>query len=194
MSSGRPSRPQGPGPWGDLSRHLPLAELERGLEALAAPRDTGRLALIVARGDYGRRATPDSAVVSTEGGLSGDAWSRDAPANIDSQISLMRLDVARLLANGQPLSLFGDNLFIELDLSAANLPPGSLLRLGTAALEVTPEPHTGCAKFRQRFGAAALRLTADRRYRHLRLRGIYAKVVQSGEIEVGDSIEVVNRG
>lgn len=194
MSRGHLIRPPGHGPWGDASRHLPLAELERGLAALAPPKNAGRLALIVARGDEGRRATPDSAVVSTEGGLSGDAWSNDAPARIDVQLSLMRLDVARLIANGQPLSLFGDNLFIELDLSAANLPPGSLLRLGTAALEVTPEPHTGCAKFRQRFGDAALRLMANRRYRHLRLRGIYAKVVQSGEIEVGDSIEVVSRG
>jgi MOSC domain-containing protein YiiM len=106
----------------------------------------------------------------------------------------MRIDVARLFANGQPLFLFGDNLLVDLDLSLANLPTGSRLRLGAAQLEVTPEPHTGCAKFRQRFGADALRFTADRRFRHLRLRGIYLKVVDAGEVALGDSIEVLTRG
>ena len=106
----------------------------------------------------------------------------------------MRVDVARLMANGQPLSLFGDNLLVDLDLSVANLPTGSRLRLGEAILEVTPEPHTGCVKFKQRFGGDALRLTADRRFRPLRLRGIYAKTVEPGGIALGDPIEVLSRG
>jgi MOSC domain-containing protein YiiM len=96
--------------------------------------------------------------------------------------------------NGQPLSLLGDNFLVELDLSLGNLPTGSRLRLGEAVLQVTPEPHTGCAKFRQRFGKDALRLTADPRFRNQRLRGIYAKVVRSGEVTRGDPIEVVSRG
>ena len=64
---------------------------------------------------------------------------------------------------------------------------------GAARLEVTPEPHTGCLKFRQRFGKDALRLTADRRLRELRLRGIYVKVVEAGEVALGDPLQVLSR-
>jgi hypothetical protein len=182
------------GPWGDAARHLPFAELERGLATLAPPKDRGGLALLVARGDDGTRRTPERAVLTPEGGVPGDAWGRDAREGNDDQIALMRVDVARLVANGQPLALAGDNLFVDLDLSLANLPAGSRLIVGAALLEVTPKAHNGCAKFRQRFGADALRLTADERFRPLRLRGIYARVVQPGEVAVGDPIEVVSRG
>ncbi len=181
------------GPWGDSSRHLPMEELERELEALAPPSDAGSLALIVARGDDGRRETPKQTVLTPDGGVPGDAWLRDAPDKLDAQITLMRVDVARLFANGQALSLFGDNLLVDLDLSRANLPTGSRLRLGEATLEVTPEPHNGCLKFRQRFGKDALRLTAGR-HRDLRLRGIYVKVIEAGAVAVGDAIAVQSRG
>jgi hypothetical protein len=130
------------GPWGDASRHLPLAELERGFELLVPPKDVGKLALIVARGDDGQRQTPERTVLSVDGGVPNDAWLRDCPEKVDAQITLMRSDVARLIANGQPLSLFGDNLLVDLDLSVANLPAGSRLRLGSALLEVTPEPRS----------------------------------------------------
>ncbi len=82
----------------------------------------------------------------------------------------------------------------RIDLSVENLPTGSRLRLGGALLEVTPEPHTGCLKFRQRFGKDSLRLTADRRLRDERLRGIYVKVVEAGEVAVVDTLEVLSRG
>jgi len=180
-------------PRGDSARHLPFEELERGLGTLAAPKDAGELALIVARGADGQRETPRRAVLSPDGGVPGDAWLRDSPEKLDAQVSLLRVDVARLLANDQPLSLFGDNLLVDLDLSVDNLPAGSRLRVGAATLEVTPEPHTGCLKFRQRFGEAALRLTADRRFRDLRLRGIFARVVEGGQVEPGDTIEVIRR-
>lgn len=182
------------GPWGDRSRHLPFDRLEQELAALAPPKDTGELALIVSRGDDGRRETPTRAVLSCEGGVPGDAWARDCPEKIEAQITLMRIDVARLVANGQPLTLFGDNLLVDLDLSVANLPLGSRLQLGSAILEVTEKPHNGCVKFRQRFGKDALRLTATPELRALRLRGIYVKVVQAGAIALRDPITVLGRG
>lgn len=180
------------GPWGDSDRHLPLDELERGLAKLAPPRDSGRLAVIVARGDDGRRETPQRTTLSPEEGVPGDAWRRDG-GDPDQQLTLMRIDVAELVANGQPVSLAGDNLFVDLDLSAENLPAGSRLRVGRALLEVTPEPHDGCLKFRQRFGKDALRLTAHPRFRPLRLRGIHARVVEAGEVAVGDAVRVIHR-
>lgn len=181
------------GPLGDASRHLPLETLEPALASLAPPRDAGRIGLIVSRGEDGRRETPQRAQLSQADGVPGDAWQRKAPQKPDAQISLMRVDVAELFANGQALSLFGDNLLVALDLSRTNLPPGSLVRAGKALLEVTPEPHNGCAKFRQRFGDAALRLTAAPRFHDHRLRGIYARVIEPGEVSVNDAIEVVQR-
>jgi MOSC domain-containing protein YiiM len=183
-----------PGPLGDAARHLPLETLESALAALTPPRDRGSVELIVSRGVHERRATPERTVLSPAEGVPGDAWKRKLPQKPGAQISLMRADLARLFANGQPISLAGDNLFVELDLSVANLPTGSRLRVGGALLEVTPEPHNGCARFRQRFGDAALRLTAAPRYRDDRLRGIYARVMELGEVAVGDGIEVLLRG
>jgi MOSC domain-containing protein YiiM len=105
----------------------------------------------------------------------------------------MRRDVAELVANGQPLTLFGDNLIVDFDISAANQPAGTRLRVGAAVLEVTPYPHNGCKKFQSRFGADALRFVNAPATRHLNLRGLYWKVVQAGEIRLGDAIEVLSR-
>lgn len=181
------------GPLGDSSRHLPMAELESRFEALRPPKDLGALVLIVSRRANGFRETPQRVRLSPESGVPGDAWLRRLPLNPDAQITLMRVDVARLIANGQPLTLFGDNLLVDLDLSMANLPAGTRIRVGTAVLEVTAKPHNGCRKFQQRFGRDALRLTAHRRYRELRPRGIYAKVVESGQVEMGDAVTVCGR-
>ena len=98
-----------------------------------------------------------------------------------------------LIANGQPLTLFGDNLFVELDISAANLPVGTRIRVGEALLEVTPKPHNGCLKFKGRFGQDALRFVQATPTRDQNLRGIYWKVVEPGEIAVGAAIVVLER-
>jgi MOSC domain-containing protein YiiM len=181
------------GPWGDGGLHLGSQALEHGLSVLSPPSDRGRLELIVVRRDDGAREIPQRVVLTEAGGVPGDAWHRDHPEAFDCQITVMRADVARLFANGQPLTLPGDNLLVDLDLSLANLPAGSQLRLGATLLEVTPKPHNGCSKFRQRFGADALRLTADPRFRGLRLRGIHVRVARGGEIAVGQPLEVVSR-
>lgn len=181
------------GPWGRRSRHRSGEELVAGLQKLAPPSDVGSLALIVTRGDDGHRETPECTTLTPEGGVPGDVWFRDNPERMDTQIALMRVDVAELVAAGQPLTLFGDNLLVDLDLSLGNLPAGSRFRVGAAELEVTPEPHDGCLKFKQRFGGDALRFTAEPDYKHLRLRGLYAKVVVAGEVTAGDRIEVLSR-
>ena len=182
------------GPDGDAARHRPLAELEAGLRALAsAPRDAGRLALVVRRRADGVRETPERVVLTPAEGVPGDGWSRRPPRDPEAQLAVMRRDVAELLAHGQPLTLFGDNLLVELDLSAANLPHGTRLRVGEALVVVTAKPHNGCSKFKGRFGQDALRLVQAPATRPQNLRGIYWKVVAAGTAGVGDPIEVLAR-
>jgi MOSC domain-containing protein YiiM len=179
---------------GDPARFLSVAELEPGLRELpAAPKDVGRCGLIVSRREGGRRETPERVRLSIGGGVVGDAWGRREDPPLEAQITVMELAVAELIANGQPLTLFGDNLFLDLDLSVANLPIGSRLRLGSALLEVSPKPHNGCNKFLGRFGEGALRFVGKPETRHRNLRGIYMRVLEEGDSGPGDRVEVVER-
>ena len=182
------------GPPGDPSRHLPLGELEQKLGTLpAAARDAGRVALLVRRRPDKVRETPTRIDLGPDTGVPGDAWGRGEKPDRAAQLTVMEIDVAEMIANGQPLTVFGDNLFLALDLSVENLPTGSRLRLGRALLEVTAKPHNGCRKFAARFGHDALRLVANPELRHRNLRGIYLCVVEAGEVAVGDAVAVVSR-
>lgn len=179
---------------GESARHLSTAELEAGLRALPpAPRDTGRLALIIRRPVKNSREILPRARLSPEAGLPGDGWSQKPSPDPTAQLTVMQTGVAELIANGQSLALFGDNLFVDLDLSVANLPIGSRLRVGGAVVEVTPMPHDGCHKFNARFGNDALRFVNTQPTRHLNLRGIYWRVIEAGEIEAGSPIQVLAR-
>jgi hypothetical protein len=179
---------------GDPSRHLARAELEAGIAALRAPHDEGTVALMVARGPNGERHLFAEAVLTVEGGMPGDRWAAQTKYGPDYQLATTRADVARLIANGQSLELHGDNLFLDLDLSSDNLPPGTLLRAGESLLQVTPVAHNGCKKWVQRFGLCPMQLNLHPDYRALHLRGIYLRVVEEGRVRVGDRVRVVSRG
>ena len=182
------------GPEGDAATHRALLDLESGLRSLPTPdKDTGVVALIVRRRADGVRETPARVHLSREEGVPGDGWIRRPPRDPAAQLAVMRRDVAELIANGQPLALFGDNLFVELDLSAANLPVGTRLRVGHALVEVTSKPHNGCHKFKGRFGGDALRFVQQKPTRDQNLRGIYWRVAEPGEVCVGDPIRVLAR-
>lgn len=179
---------------GDPERFLSFAELCGKLALLrGAPTNGGRVVLIVSRRDLGRRELPARLALTPEGGVPGDAWSRRAKPDPAGQIAVIQADVAGLIANGQPLELFGDNLVLDLDLSAGNLPPGSRVRVGDATLEITPKPHNGCKKFLGRFGPGAHQFVWDAGLRHRNFRGIYMRVVEAGEVGVGDPVEVMGR-
>jgi len=179
---------------GDSTRFRTLAELERGLEALGRARaERGRVVRVVRRGEAGRRESLERARLSPEAGVEGDASGRRASPSAEMQVAVMEAAVAELIANGQPLPLFGDNLFLDLDLSESNLSAGSRVRAGGALLEVTPMPHNGCRKFQARFGPDALRCVASQALRQRRLRGLYLRVVTAGELGRGDPVEVVER-
>jgi hypothetical protein len=130
-------------------------------------------------------------------GLVGDNWrmrgssrTRDGSANPDSQLTIMNSRLIALLAESRERwPLAGDQLFIDLDLSADNLPPGTRLALNSAVIEVTGEPHTGCKKFLERFGVDAVKLVNSGVGRSLNLRGINARILLAGVIRVGDVVE-----
>ena len=82
----------------------------------------------------------------------------------------------------------GDNLFIDMDLSPANMPPGQRLGIGEAVVEITEIPHNGCDKFISRYGRDACVFVNTGEGKRLRLRGIYGRVVRDGRIAVGDRV------
>lgn len=179
---------------GDTARFPTLAVLEQKLAMLAgAPKNSGRVTLIVRKAAGGLREVLQKVHLAPDTGVPGDAWGRAATPNPETQLAVMQQDLATLIANGQPLTLFGDNLFLDLDLSAANLPIGSQVQAGGVLLEVTPFPHNGCKKFRARFGDDALRFVSKPELRHRNLRGIYLRVIEGGEIQIGDPVEVTAR-
>jgi MOSC domain-containing protein YiiM len=159
-----------------------------------APRDRGAVRLIVLRKGGGVHETPARAELSPERGLHGDSWADDPERELDCQITLMNARAAELVAaDTQPLHMPGDNFLVELELAEEALPAGTRLRLGTALLEVTAEPHLGCKKFSARFGADALRWVNHKDNRPRRLRGVNCRVLEGGVVAVGDLIERVDR-
>ena len=178
---------------GDVKRHLGYAELAAATAQLPpAPRDHGTVELMVARGPAGERQLPNEVVLTAAGGMPGDRWVT-GDHGPGYQLATARSDFARVVANGQALELHGDNLFLYLDLSSDNLPPGSLVRLGAALLRVTPVAHNGCKKWVQRFGLGPMQLNLAPEYRRLHLRGIYLQVIEDGRVRVCDPAQVVER-
>ena len=164
-----------------------------------APSDAGLLELIVRRPVPGERETIEAGELTFDEGLVGDGWlvrgsrqSPDGSAEVARQITLMNSRAAALFAGDRTQwPLAGDQLYVDFDLSEGNLPPGTRLRIGTATVEVSVEPHTGCQKFTQRFGLEATRLLASPAGKPLRLRGINARVIEPGTVCVGDAVEKV---
>ena len=178
--------------------HRTLAELEQGLPPIVnSPRDAGAIALIVRRPEPGQRELLETAALDTATGLVGDCWlgrgqSGGRPAHPEAQITIMNTSAVELIAgSSNRWALAGDQFYVDLDLSAANLPAGTRLELGSALLEVTAKPHTGCKKFVERFGLDAMRFVNSDRGRSLNLRGVNARVLRGGTVRVGDTMRRV---
>lgn len=175
-----------------------MEQLEAGLdEILAAPKEVGELKLIVRRPAVDEREVLREAELDPAEGLVGDSWKArkssrtpDGSPHPDMQLNIMSSRVIALVAREpERWQLAGDQLFIDLDLSVANLPPGTRLSIGSAVIEVTDQPHTGCKKFVERFGLDALKFVNSPGGRQLHLRGINARVVQAGVIRAGDLVK-----
>jgi len=168
---------------------LSAAEIERAWAALErSPRGSGTVELITVRLGGGKHLCPARVALSPDGGVDGDRWSQGRRVR-QAQVTMMNARVAAMLAAGRaPLDAPGDNFLVDLDLGEEALPAGSRLRIGGAILEITALSHTGCKKFRERLGAAALDWVNAVPNRALRLRGVNCLVIEAGEVAVGDPV------
>lgn len=169
---------------------LSAGEIERAWSGLErSPRESGTVTLITVRLGGGRHECPTRVALSPELGVHGDRWSQGRRRHRDAQVTLMNARVAGMLAAGRvPLDAPGDNFLVDLEIGEEALPAGSRLRIGGAIIEVTELSHTGCKKFRDRLGPAALEWVNAIPNRALRLRGINCRVIEAGEVAVGDPV------
>jgi MOSC domain-containing protein YiiM len=174
-----------------------FSELETHLDHVrAAPREAGTIELIVRRPTHAEREVLDVVELDPTQGLVGDNWlvrgskrTPDGSANIEQQLTLMSVRVlAALEPDRARWPLAGDQFLVDFDLSHAHLPAGTRLALGEALVEISAHPHTGCAKFTERFGSDATKWLASATGRELRLRGVNAKIVRGGAVRRGASI------
>lgn len=176
------------------------AELAAETPALldASPAERGTLELIVARPADEQRAFPETVQLTVAGGVEGDHWVRDCWQTLSDgspdpavQIAAINARFIDFLSGGDRArwALAGNQLYLDLDLRPENLPAGTRLRLGTATLEVTPFPHTGCAKFAARYGSDALAFMSTKEGLAANLRGIYLRVVEDGQAWLGCEVE-----
>jgi hypothetical protein len=183
-----------------IIKHLTMAELEAGLETIRqSPTDNGTLELIVRRPQEDQRETLEVGQLDLQTGLMGDNWQArgssrmpDKSAHPNMQITLMNSRAIALIAGQKKRwPLAGDQLYVDLDLSAENLPVGTRLAFGEAVIEITEIPHTGCAKFIARFGLEAQKFVNSPVGKQLHLRGINTRVVKAGAIQVGNLIRKI---
>ena len=180
-----------------MSEHLTTDQLQAGLEhILASPSDNGALLKIVQRPDVDQREVVQEGDLDVATGLVGDNWktrgsssTADGAADPVAQVTIINSRLLALIAQSdERWELSGDQLIVDLDISVDNLPAGTQLSVGSAVLEVSKKPHTGCGKFAQRFGKDALRFISTPRGNALRLRGVNTRVIQSGSVRVGDGV------
>jgi hypothetical protein len=182
--------------------HVAAPALEAGLDDIRlAPSDHGRVELIVRRPAENEREILDEATLDPAEGLVGDTWlarangrTPDGRPPVETQVTIMNARVASLVAaDPDRRCLAGDQLYLDFDISHGNLPAGSRLQLGSAVIEVSGKPHTGCNKFAARFGRDAVLFVNSPEGRELRLRGANARVVVGGIVRAGDVVHKVPR-
>ena len=182
----------------DIVTHLNIEQLDAGVEDIRrSPADSGTLLKIVRRPEVDRREVVTEGRLDVADGLVGDTWNvrgsastPDGSPNPEAQVTIINSRALDLMAQSEDRwQLSGDQLVVDIDLSMENLPAGTQLSIGSAVVEISEKPHTGCVKFADRFGNDALRFVSTPMGRDMRLRGVNTRVVQSGTIRAGDTVE-----
>ena len=186
----------------ELGKHRTKAELEAAIDHISkAPKDAAVVALIVARPAHGQRETPQSVQISAQHGVAGDHWSKgcwleneQGQPHRDVQINLMSVRAAEAIAGdiaNWPAA--GNNFFVDIDMSPENLPPKTRLSLGTAQIEITAQANKGCQKFIEHYGRDACVFVNFGPGWARRARGVYARVVKDGQVNLGDALTKLQR-
>lgn len=165
---------------------------------LAAPRDGAAIDSLCFRPAYGERRFPDQLHLTVAGGIADERWLKapwltlpDGSPDPRIQVSILPRRVMDLCWRDRDTTVHpGDTMVADLDMSEANLPAGTRLRVGSAVLEVSDKFNTGCAKWRDRYGADSLAWINHKPNRPLRLRGVLCRIVQDGVINASDQIHV----
>ncbi len=177
--------------------HRTTEDLEAAVDQFrAAPSDAGTLDLVLRRPAAGEREVLDEAQLTIAEGVAGDNWiargsrrTTDGRSHPDMALNVMNARFGRFIAvDPERMALAGDQLYLDFDISGSNTPAGTRLAIGGAVIEVTDQPHTGCPKFKERFGADAWRFVNSPVGKELRLRGLNARVVVEGTIRPSDTV------
>ncbi len=172
-----------------------LEELEAGLQDIGeSPKSEGVVELIVRRPQTLEREILEDGELDFAEGLVGDNWKArgskstpDGSAHPEMQLTLMNSRIIQLISQDRDRwHLAGDQLIVDMDLSQENVPAGTRIAMGSAIIEVTPVPHTGCKKFIERFGVDAMKWVNSPIGKQLNLRGVNARVIKSGSVRTGE--------
>jgi hypothetical protein len=186
-------------------RHRSAEKIADGLDLVRrSPRAVGTLTLAVRRPAVDAREVLSRAELDPVAGLVGDGWSHrpssrttDRSPHPDMQLNVINSRFIELIAGSDrdAWALAGDQLYVDLDLSVDTMPAGSRLAIGDrAVIEVTDQPHNGCAKFAARFGRDAHKIVWTDEGQRLRLRGLNARVIVGATIGTGDTIRLLPAG
>lgn len=180
-------------------RHRSMDEIMEGLHLVRrSPQGVGTLTLAVRRPAVDAREVLSLAELDPDAGLIGDSWSQrpssrttDLSPHPDMQLTVINSRFIELIAgpDRDAWALAGDQLYVDLDLSVGAMPAGSRLAIGDrAVIEVTDQPHNGCAKFAARFGRDAHKILWSEEGQRLRLRGLNARVLVGATIKAGGPV------
>ena len=176
---------------------LTLDELQAQLPfVLKAPKDNGVVETLCYRPDFGKRIFPNDITVIPNQGVVGDRWKEKSWLTLENgepdprnQICILGkrvLDCVWVDRDNTPHP--GDTIITDMDFSEANLPTGSLLKVGETILEVSDYFNNACGKWHQRYGQAAYDWINISENIPMRLRGVLCKVIQGGKIVLGDRL------
>ncbi len=180
-----------------MSDHVTRAELDAALSnVLAAPTNDAEITLLCRRPDRNQREFPDRLEMSMAGGVAGDyemakPWLvyEDGSPDPRNQVSILPHRVLELVWRDRENVAFpGDTIVADMNMTLDNLPIGTKLQIGSAAVEVSDIWNEGCAKWKVRMGRDAYDWTSAPEHEPLRLRGIYCRIIADGEVRMDDRI------